>query len=476
MLFHTWTFAAFFALALAGFFALGRTRFWVPWLLLASYGFYAAWHPVYLVLIVLSTAIDYCVVLSMGPALPNKTVLPGRIDRRKAHLLVSVLNNLGLLGFFKYSLFFRENANALLQSLGVSWHFPDPQSVMPFGLEYLLPVGISFYTFQSMSYTIDFYRGRIAREPSFIRFATFVAFFPQLVAGPIERSSNLLPQLKRFPEATSAQFSDGASLFLVGLFKKVACANYLSYYVERIYAAPAEANGAALFLATFCFAWQIYFDFSGYTDMARGVARFMGFRLMLNFNHPYLATGLGDFWARWHISLSTWFRDYVYIPLGGNRRGEIRTTVNLLIVFVVSGIWHGPAWTFVIWGALHALGTVATRAMERSDWYREKFPKVLKQLWVFVFVMIGWVFFRAESLDDAFLILNGIVAKPWADPKCPLLMLALILAVWCYQFLSESRLRFVLENSFVRVSLAASMILYLIFASSGGGEFIYFQF
>jgi alginate O-acetyltransferase complex protein AlgI len=481
MLFHTWSFAAFFAIVLAGFFGLGRTRYWVHWLLFASYCFYAAWHPVYLVLIVFSTALDFWVVEAMGKAPKQEEdhgkTKRGRFDRRKQWLVVSIANNLGLLAFFKYALFFRENANALLQSAGLTWQVPHPDFAFQFiGLEYILPVGISFYTFQSMSYTIDFYRGRIPREPSFVRFATFVAFFPQLVAGPIERSSNLLPQFRRAPQASPEQFSEGASLFLVGLFKKVACANYLSYYVERIYSAPGEANGAALFLATFCFAWQIYFDFSGYTDMARGVARFMGFRLMLNFNHPYLATGLSDFWARWHISLSTWFRDYVYVPLGGNRKGELRTLVNLLIVFVVSGIWHGAAWTFVIWGALHAVGTVATRALERSSFYREKLPAMMKRLWVFVFVLVGWVFFRAETLDDAFLIFRRMFTEPWADPQCPVLMLGLVFAVWVYEFMSESRFRSVLETAAVRVILAASMILYLIFASTSGGEFIYFQF
>ncbi|MDA0810794.1 MAG: MBOAT family protein [Verrucomicrobia bacterium] len=487
MLFHTWSFALFFAVVLAGFFALGRTRYWMHWVLGASYAFYAFqtvpmqgtgasadwWRLFYLGLVILSTALDFQVVNCMarltGDAVKRKR-------KRKQWLAVSLVNNLGLLAFFKYALFFRDNANALLASMGLGLEVPHPDVLMPPGLEYLLPVGISFYTFQSMSYTIDFYRGKIDREPSFLRFATFVAFFPQLVAGPIERSSNLLPQFRRMPQATVEQFSEGASLFLVGLFKKVACANYLSLYVERIYSDPGQASGAALMLGTFCFAWQIYFDFSGYTDMARGVARFMGFRLMLNFNHPYLATGLSDFWGRWHISLSTWFRDYVYVPLGGNRLGEARTCLNLFIVFVISGIWHGAAWTFVIWGLLHAIGTIATRALERSDWYRDHFPDMLKRLWVFTFVLLGWVFFRAESLDDALLILRRIFTTPWTDPECPLLMLSLIFAVWIYQFIAESKARWLLESAPCKIILAAAMILYLMFCSTGGGAFIYFQF
>src|SRR5437868_465316 len=247
---------------------------------------------------------------------------------------------------------------------------------MPFGIPYILPVGISFFTFQSLSYTIDFYLGKVHRERNFLRFATFVCFFPQLMAGPIERAKHLLPQFKTFPEIRLQNFTDGGSLFLVGLFKILALANYLSFYVERVYENPATQSASALAMATFAFAWQIFFDFSGYTDMARGLAQIMGFRLILNFNNPYLATGLGDFWSRWHISLLSWFRDYVYIPLGGNRRGELLTYRNLFITFLVSGIWHGAAWTFAIWGILHALGVMITRELERSAFYRDRVPKI----------------------------------------------------------------------------------------------------
>ena len=224
-------------------------------------------------------------------------------------------NNLCLLATFKYAGFLTENLNALLAALGGRYVIPVP--------DWLLPVGISFYTFQSMSYTIDCYRGRIQPEPRFVRFATFVSLFPQLVAGPIQRASNLLPQLQQEQKITRADVTDGLSLFLVGLFKKVALADYLALYVDKVYGAPGQYQGPALLLATAAFGWQIYFDFSGYTDMARGIARMMGYKLMLNFNHPYLAQGLGDFWSRWHISLSSWFKDYVYIPLGGNRGGQV---------------------------------------------------------------------------------------------------------------------------------------------------------
>ena len=528
MLFHTLPFALFLAVVLPVFFALRKTRLWIPWLLAASYFFYGWWNPYYLILIAYSTTLDYLLVTLMDhcprPATPGSAILPqrdlvlwraflastalalvlialailgpstlrptfvsfailvllmalgARMASRRVWLFVSVFNNLALLLFFKYARFGIENINHLLGTAGSPWHLPDPSSLMPNGAAYLLPVGISFFTFQSMSYTIDFYFGRVARERNFIRFATFVCFFPQLMAGPIERAKHLLPQFQRAPEFRVQNLTDGASLFLVGLFKKLAMANYLSLYVERVYDNPSRFGAPALLLSTFAFAWQIFFDFSGYTDMARGVAKMMGFNLILNFNNPYLATGLGDFWTRWHISLSSWFRDYVYIPLGGSRRGGWITNRNLLITFFVSGIWHGANWTFAIWGLLHALGVILTRGLERSSFYRERVPKVVKQAWVFVYVCFAWIFFRAGSLSDALLIIDRIVHSAWKDPQIPALMLLMVGSVWMYQFLLESRLRCVLATGFARVALAVAMMLYLCLCSTGGGSFIYFQF
>jgi D-alanyl-lipoteichoic acid acyltransferase DltB (MBOAT superfamily) len=347
---------------------------------------------------------------------------------------------------------------------------------MPHGLAYVLPVGISFFTFQSMSYTIDFYLGKVPRERNFLRFATFVCFFPQLMAGPIERARQILPQFQKAPPFELQNLADGLSLFLVGLFKKVAIANYLAVYVDRVYDNPTAFDAASLVAATVAFAWQIYADFSGYTDMARGVAKMMGFHLVINFNHPYLSAGLGEFWTRWHISLSTWFRDYLYIPLGGNRHGTLATYRNLLIVFVVSGIWHGAAWTFVIWGFLHAIGIMLTRELERSEFYRERVPTILKQAWVFAFVCFAWIFFRAGSLADAGTIISRIFSSLWRSPQVPALMLALVGGVWAYQAMCESRLRLLLRVGAVRVAIAAAMMIYLSLCSTGGGAFIYFQF
>ena len=458
MLFHTWPFALFFIIVYPAYLALKNTRLRVPWLLAVSYFFYACFNPLYLILIAYSTLLDYAVVMKMAKS-----------TRRKMWLSISIVNNLGLLGFFKYGGFVTDNLNLLLSSLGIPYGLPAP------GI--LLPIGISFYIFQSMSYTIDYYRGNIERETSLIRYATFVSLFPRLVAGPIERAKNLLPQLHKTPKVSIQDIADGLSLFVVGFFKKVALADYMALYVDKVYDAPEQFQAPALVLATFLFSWQIYFDFSGYTDMARGVARMMGFRLMLNFNNPYLATGLGDFWSRWHISLSSWFKDYVYIPLGGNRKGKFNTYRNMFLTMVISGLWHGAAWTFVIWGALHGLGRFCTRELERTSFYKERVPKVVKQLLVFVFVSFAWIFFRAATISDAWVIVTRIFSSGLANPYCPLLALALVFAVWLYQFTYESRLKWVLELRAVRVGIVLLLVFYLaVFAPASEKAFIYLQF
>lgn len=533
MLFHTWTFLLFLAVVLPVLFALRNTRLWVPWLLIASYTFYGWWNPYYLLLVFYSTLLDFIlvalmdhcpmerkkfdwrtrltrlhfndgvmkiafVVTAVGTVLSVSMALTGPQTlrptmamaslilllmavgafwcSRRTWLVVSIVNNFAILVFFKYARFFIENINALLTSCHLSARLPDPSALMPCGAAYILPVGISFFTFQSLSYTIDFYRGHIDRERNFIRFATFVAFFPQLMAGPIERAAHMLPQFSRFPKIRLQNFTDGLSLFLVGLFKKLALANYLSLYVERVYDSPRQFEAPELLAATFAFAWQIFFDFSGYTDMARGIAKVMGFDLMLNFNNPYLATGLGEFWGRWHISLSTWFRDYVYIPLGGNRWGWLTTYRNLFLTFFISGVWHGAAWTFVIWGVLHAVGILITRELERSAVYRERVPHLVKQLATFAFVCFAWIFFRAGSLGDATLIISRIFNGAWHTPQVPALMLLMVALIWLYQFAFESRYKEFLQTGVVRVGLAVIMIVYLCTFATEGGAFIYFQF
>ncbi len=483
MLFHTWVFLVFFLIVYPVHLLLRRTRCMSLWLMLASYVFYGWWNPWYLLLLFGTSAIDYLMVLLM-----ERSATKGG---RRGWLIVSLLSNFGFLGYFKYSGFITDNLNVLLANLGLSFALPDPITYpnallgwlgIPEGHRFaavILPIGISFHTFQSMSYTIDAYFGHIQTERSFVRFLAFVSFFPQLVAGPIERASNLLPQLASVPRIARDDIFEGLSLCLVGFFKKVALADYLAIYVDKVYASPGEFASPALILATFAYAWQIYFDFSGYTDMARGIARLIGFRLMRNFNNPYTATGLGDFWSRWHISLSTWFKDYLYVPLGGNRGGAVRTYANMFMTMVISGLWHGAGWTFVIWGALHAAGRVITRELERTAFYRDRVPKIAKQMGVFLFVLVTWVFFRAQSTREAWIILKGMFAGGWADPRFPLLALIMILAIWAYQLTNagESRAARILEWAPVRVGLAAAMIVYLLMVAQPNNKaFIYFQF
>jgi D-alanyl-lipoteichoic acid acyltransferase DltB (MBOAT superfamily) len=482
MLFHTWVFFAFFSIVYPIFLLVRRNnRLMNIWLMIASYTFYGWWNPWYLLLLFGTSAIDYLMVLFME-----------RSPRRRTFwLVISLVSNFGFLGYFKYSGFVTENINAVLAQFGFAAMLPDPVAY-PNALlslvgvpedrlfnKVILPIGISFHTFQSMSYTIDAYTGVIQTERSFVRFLTFVSFFPQLVAGPIERAHNLLPQLQQTPNITRQHLTDGLSLFLVGFFKKVALADYLAQYVDLAYGNPALYQGPRLLLATMAFGWQIYFDFSGYTDMARGIALLMGFRMMLNFNNPYVATGLGDFWNRWHISLSSWFKDYLYFPLGGSRLGRTRTYVNMFLTMIVSGIWHGAAWTFVVWGGLHALARCLTREIEQTELYRHRIPRLAKQLAVFTFVTFTWIFFRAQSLSDAWLITNRIFTTGWDDPRFPLLMGLLVMTVWIYQFIhtSTSSLRRWLDGRPVRVGLAALMIAYLaIVAQPSTKQFIYFQF
>jgi alginate O-acetyltransferase complex protein AlgI len=458
MLFHTLPFLVFFALVYPLFLLVQKTRLRLPLLLISSYVFYAALSPLYLVPIIYHSLADYFLVARMV-----------RGGHKRLWLFLSIANSLAILVAFKYLLFLVSNVNTLFAWVRVPYVLTAPG--------WLLPAGLSFYLFQSIGYVIDCYYGLAEREPSLLTHATFVAFFPRLLAGPIERASNLLPQLRQNGRVTVEDFSEGLSLFVVGLFKKVACADYFASYVEKIYAAPTQSDAPALILATFLFAWQIYFDFSGYTDMARGIARMMGIRLMLNFNSPYLAASLGEFWNRWHISLSSWFKDYVYIPLGGNRKGSFNTYRNIFLTMVLSGLWHGAAWTFVLWGTIHAMGRFATREMERTPFYRNRVPKLAKQAFVFVIVMFAWVFFRAPSIGDAWTIVSRIFTSAWTNPNCPVWALVLIAVTWSFQFVAESRWRPILETRLFRIGVIVSMLAYLaVFWPSQGQAFIYMQF
>ncbi len=459
MLFPSWPFAAFAVIVYLGYLLLCRTRVGLPWLLLASLVFYGVAGPGFVALLL------YVIAANYGAGL-----LVARSPRKKLWLTAAIIGTIAPLLYYKYGVFGVESWNAAAARLGLKLGLTVPAIA--------LPMGLSFFTFHALGYTIDCYRGAIPPERNPLRFATFVAFFPKLLAGPIERAGHFLPQLaSRLKRPTTGDLADGMSLFLVGLFKKVALADYLRLYVDRVYAAPDSFDGLTLAIATFAFAWQIYFDFSGYTDMARGIAKAFGFNLALNFNNPYLATGLGDFWNRWHISLSSWFKDYLYIPLGGNRKGTFGTYRNMLLTMVISGLWHGAAWTFVIWGLLHALGRFATRELERTRVYRERVPTLFKQFWVFLFVLFAWIFFRAPDVSQAFLIVGRIFSAGVADPRFPAALLALCLLIWVYQFWYESRAKRALEWAPLKVGVTAYMLFHLLMFTGGGAQpFVYLQF
>ena len=361
-------------------------------LLTASLYFYACWEPKYLLIILTSVFITWI----------SGILMMDRPQRyKKIVLFISLLSNLGILFFFKYYNFFVDTINILYTKLHIHTQIP--------AFNVLLPVGISFYTFQALGYSIDVYRGTVKAEKNIITYALFVTFFPQLVAGPIERTEHLLPQLKVNHDFDYDRVTNGLKLALWGMFKKIVIADQLAIYVDKVYSSPTEYQSAALILATVFFAFQILCDFSGYSDIAIGCAKVLGFSLNKNFESPYLARNMADFWKRWHISLSTWFRDYLYIPLGGNRCSPMRHYFNLLIVFLLSGLWHGASITFIFWGLIHGLfliiGNIKNKVYEMPT---RGITSVLQIMFTFICVCFAWVFFRANSLKDAFYIIASL--------------------------------------------------------------------
>lgn len=394
MVFHSWQFAIFFAIVFIVYYLIPHRWRW-SMLLVASYYFYMSWNPELIVLIAGVTAVTYvCARCIDGPSASRKL--------RKAMLALGIAVPLAVLFFFKYFNFFSQEVTVLLCTFSI------PAS--PFSLKVILPIGISFYTFQALSYVIDVYRGDRPAEKHLGYYALYISFFPQLVAGPIERSGNLLPQLRAEHRFSYENAVDGIRLMALGFFKKLVVADYFAGFVDAYYANAMEQSGFAGAVATFLFAIQIYCDFSGYSDIAIGAARMMGIRLMQNFRAPYLSRSIKEFWRRWHISLSTWFSDYVYIPMGGSRVTLLRWVFNTMVVFLASGLWHGANWTFLIWGALHGLYMVIGRLTQPL---RERMlPKnrskgvsavgsLLSVAGTFLLVCIGWGFFRAETVPEA---------------------------------------------------------------------------
>ncbi|WP_187262366.1 MBOAT family O-acyltransferase [Pontibacter beigongshangensis] len=404
MLFNSTEFFIFFPVVVTLYFLTPPNRRWII-LLLASYYFYMSWKAAYALILVVSTLIDFLCSLKMGQYQDDEK------HRRKPFLWVSLLSNLSILLLFKYYNFFNDSARGLAEGLNMSYAMP--------AFELLLPMGISFYTFQTMSYSIDVYNGRIKPERHLGVFALFVTYFPQLVAGPIERAGNLLGQLKEYHSFDYDRIAGGLRRMGWGFFKKIMIADNLALMVNQVYNNPGEFEGISFVIATVFFAFQIYCDFSGYSDIAIGAAQVMGIKLMENFRSPYFAKTIAEFWSRWHISLSTWFRDYLYIPLGGNRVVKWRWYYNLFIVFLVSGLWHGANWTFVVWGALHGMYQIVgiltkdqrNRVVQLIGLHN--YPllyKWVQVLTVFALVCFSWIFFRANQISDAFYIIRSSFA------------------------------------------------------------------
>ncbi|OPZ19354.1 MAG: Peptidoglycan O-acetyltransferase [candidate division BRC1 bacterium ADurb.BinA364] len=485
MLFNSWIFWVFLPCVLGGYFLLPR-RGQNAWLLAASYVFYGWWDWRFLGLILLSTSIDYFAGLGLDWRCDEGADSPRRLGpgRRRTLLLLSLGANLGVLGFFKYFHFFEENLIQLLSAL-------VGRPVSPSGLNVILPIGVSFYTFQTMSYTIDVYRGKLRSTRDPLEFATFVAFFPQLVAGPIVRASDLLPQIAANRRFDFAQVSSGAYLILWGMFKKAVVADNLAPVVDGVFARdPSLLFGADTLWAVYAFAFQIYCDFSGYTDIARGCAKLMGFEFDLNFNLPYSARNPSEFWARWHISLSSWLRDYLYIPLGGNRCAPGRVYFNLMATMLLGGLWHGASWTFVVWGLYQGLLLIAYRfagarleavpALARLGRWRA--VRFLRWLAFFHLVCLGWLIFRAETFGQMYRMLRSLAEGMQFAAAGDLAWRTLFFAspVIAMQIVQHwtGRLEWPLRlpapaRGAVYAALLAGIVL---FGRFQGNEFIYFQF
>jgi D-alanyl-lipoteichoic acid acyltransferase DltB (MBOAT superfamily) len=448
-------------------------------LLIASYYFYMSWNPKYVFLILFTTVVSYGAARLLEKEKSQK--------KKKWILAGTAVVCLGILFVFKYFNFVSESLTDFLRLFSIQLN--------PVTLNLLLPVGISFYTFQTLSYVVDVYKGDVEAEHHFGYYAAFISFFPQLVAGPIERTGNLLPQIKKEHHFDYDQATYGLKLMAWGYFKKIVIADTLSQYVSTVYDMPQNYQGFALVLASVFFAIQIYCDFSGYSDIAIGTAKLLGINLMTNFKNPYFSQSVKEFWSRWHISLSTWFRDYVYIPLGGNRVGPVRHNLNLLVTFIVSGIWHGANWTFVFWGGIHGIAQILENALIPKKYRTSKgIVWLLRVLFVFGFCTFAWIFFVADSLGDAFYVIShlftnlshpaeylrdgfvgiGMDSIKLAETAAGIFILALYdfasLKVDCIKEISKM-------NCVGRYSIYTIMLcLIMFFRATVPAEFVYFQF
>jgi alginate O-acetyltransferase complex protein AlgI len=465
VVFNSYTFAIFLPIVLGGYWLLRGHRRQNLLLLIASYVFYGAWDVRFLLLMWFTTLVDYVVGRKLQGE-PDDEV-------RRWVLIVSLVVNLGVLATFKYFGFFTDSFAGLAESVGLQINPPT--------LQLLLPIGISFYTFHGISYTVDVYRRRIDAVDDLPTFAVFVAYFPQLVAGPIGRATVQLPQFQSDrtpPDGDTAR--SGVWLILIGLVKKIVIADSVAPLVNETWAAPGSESAASLVLAAIGFSLQIYGDFSGYTDIARGVSRLFGIELLRNFDQPYLSRNITEFWRRWHISLSTWLRDYLYVPLGGNRKGVSRTSFNLFATMLLGGLWHGAAWTFVIWGALHGAFLMISHRRNRPILTGlRSIPSVVT---TFGLVTFAWIFFRADSLRSALEFIEGIVTL--RGGAIDFSLLALLAFVGKLALLIDAAQRVKGDDAFLAslpsplqgATVGASILLLVVFSGGAGEPFIYFQF
>lgn len=477
MLFNSFSYAVFLPVVFALYWIIPNKYRWIL-LLISSYYFYMSWNPKYVVLILGTTVVSYLAGIFIERA-KNKA-------QKKLFLFLASVVCLGVLFVFKYFNFAIESFCAVLKCFSLT--------LQPTTVALLLPVGISFYTFQTLSYVIDVYNEKVEAEYHFGYYATFISFFPQLVAGPIERTSNLLPQIKNEHRFDYDEATYGLKLMAWGFFKKIVIADNLAAYVSQVFDNPHDFTGFALVIATVFFTFQIYCDFSGYSDIAIGTAKLLGINLMTNFKSPYLSQSIKEFWGRWHISLSTWFRDYIYIPLGGNRCGKFRQVVNLLITFLVSGLWHGANWTFVLWGGVHGAGQVIENAVLKQGNKSKGLIRLIRIVFVFAFAAFAWIFFVSNSVGDAFYVithmLEGILSPEnyintgmnslgiTNQVKHQVLAWLSILLIFDIKMLNGDAIKWISErNVIIRWIVYIALIMGMFFyAKTTESNFVYFQF
>ena len=467
MLFHSFAFFAFFCVTFAGYWALRAHEYRMAWLIGASIIFYAAWNPWFVPLIAFTAGVDYLFALGIERA-PNEA-------RRRSLLIASLVISLSLLAFFKYANFFLNASTGLLSYFGI--HFLPP------ALRVVLPLGISFYTFETISYVVDVYRGHLRAERNPLHYALFIMFFPHLISGPIVRPGQFLPQVRARKHFDWARLRLGTQLFLRGLFKKAVLADRLAPIIDPIFQRPMQFSSGTLWLGAVGYAVQIYCDFSGYTDMALGTAHALGFKLPQNFNRPYLAASIGEFWRRWHITLSSWVRDYIYIPLGGSRGAKWKTYRNLIITMAALGFWHGAGWTYIVFGLYHGVLLSLERAFPYPGWTDQGLPRIARTAWTFMLLCIGVVIFRSTSLTNAWFML-GRMFHPFAGASLPasgflsvLTIGALIFAGHLLGSMKTTRtIERVIPPPILGIGLALLFLLIQLLIPEHAKPFVYFQF